>query len=155
MIVYAGALCALGAAAAFGSRLRPAHGGALLAASAGLIWGASDTCIKALSGRVDEGFATVMLHPLALFILVASLIGMAVSARSLQVGDAVPVIAVTSAAANVVTIAAGPAVFGEPMPSAPLELALRISAFVLVIVAAALTPPPVRAAGIEREPQPA
>jgi drug/metabolite transporter (DMT)-like permease len=155
LIVYSGALCALGAAAAFGSRLRPAHGGALLAASAGLIWGASDTCIKALSGRVDDGFAAVMLHPLALFILVASLVGMAVSARSLQVGDAVPVIAVTSAAANVVTIGAGPAVFGEPMPSAPFELALRISAFVLVIAAAALTPPPVRAAGIEREPQPA
>ena len=36
---------------------------------------------------------------------------------SLQVGKAVPVIAVTSVAANVVTIAAGPVVFGEPLPS--------------------------------------
>ena len=44
---------------------------------------------------------TVLTHPLALVILLASLAGLAVSARSLQVGKAVPVIAVTSAAANI------------------------------------------------------
>ena len=79
-------------------------------------------------------------------ILLASLAGLAVSARSLQVGKAVPVIAVTSAAANITTIASGPIVFGEPMPDDPLGLALRLLAFALVIAAAALTPPPIRAA---------
>jgi hypothetical protein len=54
----------------------------------------------------------------------------------------VPVITVTSATANVFTIAAGPIVFGEPMPSEPLGVVLRILAFALVIGAAALTPPP-------------
>ena len=54
----------------------------------------------------------------------------------------VPVIAVTSVAANALTIAAGPIVFGEPMPEDTLGLAIRILAFALVIGAAALTPPP-------------
>lgn len=119
--------------------------GPLLGASAGLLWGASDVSIKALSSSLDSGLA-VLLHPLALVILTLSLLGLLVSARSLQLGPAVPVIAVTSATANVWTIASGPIVFGEPLPDEPLALALRILAFALVICAAALTPPPVRAA---------
>lgn len=75
-------------------------------------------------------------------ILIASLAGLLVSAKSLQLGDAVPVIAVTSAAANLTTIASGPIVFGEPMPDDALGVAVRLLAFALVIVAAALTPPP-------------
>jgi hypothetical protein len=54
----------------------------------------------------------------------------------------VPVIAVTSVAANATTIAAGPIVFSEPLPDDTLGLAVRMLAFTLVIVAAALTPPP-------------
>jgi hypothetical protein len=65
-----------------------------------------------------------------------------ISARSLQLGEAVPVIALTSAAANLTTIAAGSIVFGEPLPSGQLALVARMLAFALVIVAAALTPPP-------------
>jgi multidrug transporter EmrE-like cation transporter len=148
LILYAGLAFTGGAVLArvAGDNLR---GGASLGAAAGLMWGASDVSIKALSGRLDDGAVAVLVHPLALFILVASLVGMAVSARSLQVGDAVPVIAVTSAAANVVTIAAGPIVFGEPLPDEPLALVVRLAAFALVITAAALTPPPVRAAELQ------
>jgi hypothetical protein len=54
----------------------------------------------------------------------------------------VPVIAMTSAAANVTTIAAGPIVFGEPMPGDALGVVVRLLAFALVVTAAALTPPP-------------
>ena len=115
---------------------------ALLAVSAGLLWAASDTSIKALSSHLHALGLGVLLHPLALVILVASLVGLLISARSLQLGDAVPMIALTSAAANLTTIAAGPILFGEPLPSSHLELALRVFAFALVIVAAAMTPPP-------------
>jgi hypothetical protein len=114
----------------------------ILAVSAGLLWAASDTSIKALSSHLHSLGAGVLVHPLALVILVASLIGLLVSARSLQLGDAVPVIAITSAAANLTTIAAGPIVFGEPLPSGHLQLAVRMIAFAFVIVAAAMTPPP-------------
>jgi hypothetical protein len=54
----------------------------------------------------------------------------------------VPVIALTSAAANLSTIAAGPIVFGERLPAGDLALPVRVLAFALVIIAAALTPPP-------------
>ena len=126
------------------------------ALSAGLLWAASDVSIKAVSSHLeDDGLLLTVLHPLSLVILVASLAGLLVSAKSLQLGDAVPVIAVTSAAANLTTIAAGPVVFGEPMPSDPGALALRLLAFALVVAAAALTPPPAPADAAEPPPAPA
>jgi hypothetical protein len=120
---------------------------AMLAVSAGLLWAASDTSIKALSSHLDRLGAGVLVHPLALVILVASLVGLLISARSLQLGAAVPMIALTSAAANLTTIAAGPIVFAEPMPASNLGVAVRVIAFVFVIVAAALIPPPASAGG--------
>jgi hypothetical protein len=128
-----------GAGLALAARSRSAYA---LAVSAGLLWAASDTSIKALSSHLGRLGFGVLVQPLALVILIASLVGLLISARSLQLGAAVPVIALTSAAANLTTIAAGPIVFGEPLPSGRLELAARLLAFALVIVAAALTPPP-------------
>jgi hypothetical protein len=118
----------------------------VLAVSAGLLWAASDTSIKALSSHLGALGFGVLVHPLALVILVASLIGLLISARSLQLGAAVPVIALTSAAANLTTIAAGPIVFGEPLPAGRPELVARVIAFGCVIIAAALTPPPLHPA---------
>ena len=138
-------LCATGAVGLL-LALRPRRPG-MLAVSAGLLWATSDTSIKALSSHLDALGVGVVIHPLALVILVASLVGLLISARSLQLGDAVPMIALTSAAANLTTIAAGPIVFGEPMPSSRLGVVVRVLAFALVIVAAALTPPP-RADGV-------
>lgn len=128
-----------------------ARGATLVGLAAGLLWGGSDVSIKALSGSLGDDGILVLLHPLALVILALSLVGLLVSARSLQRGAAVPVIAATSAAANVSTIAAGPIVFGEPVPEDPAGLALRVLAFALVVVAAWLTPPPATA----ETPQPA
>jgi len=138
--LYVGAATVAGLALA-GLRARS---GLALAVSAGLLWAGSDVTIKALSDHTDLGIAVVA-HPFALIILVLSLVGLLVSARSLQLGPAVPVIALTSTTANAVTIAAGPIVFGEPLPEDPLALAVRVAAFGLVIGAAALTPPPMRA----------
>ena len=118
------------------------RGAPLVGVAAGLLWGASDVSIKALSDSLGDDGILVLLHPLALVILLLSLVGLLVSARSLQRGEAVPVIAATTVAANIVTIASGPIVFGEPMPDEPLGVALRALAFALVILASALTPPP-------------
>ncbi|HEX3563314.1 MAG TPA: DMT family transporter [Solirubrobacterales bacterium] len=118
--------------------------GVLLGAAAGLLWAASDTSIKALSDHLgDEGAASIVFSPLAGVILVASLVGLLISARSLQIGPAVAVIAVTSVAANALTIAAGPIVFSEPFPDHAVGVIVRVLAFALVVSAAALTPPPV------------
>ena len=114
----------------------------LLAVSAGLLWAASDTSIKGATSEVGHMGILVLVHPLAIVVLVPSLVGLLSPAPSLQLGDAVPMIALTSASANLTTIAAGPLVFGEPLPSSTLGLAVRLAAFAMVIVAAALTPPP-------------
>jgi drug/metabolite transporter (DMT)-like permease len=140
LALYVGAATVVGLALVPLARLRP-RDGIFLAISAGLLWGGSDIAIKALSDHTSDGIA-VLWNPLALVILLLSLVGLLISARSLQLGPVVPVIAITSATANVLTIAAGPVVFGEPFPSQTLEVVLRILAFVLVIGAAALTPPP-------------
>jgi len=145
LAVYVGSAAGVGLVAAAAAR-RAIAGGPALALSAGLLWGASDVSIKALSHHLDQG-AFGWVHPLALVVLAASLVGLSVSARSLQVGEAVSVIAVTSASANLCTIAAGPVVFGEPLPSDHVQLALRLLAFALVIGASALTPPPVGTRG--------
>jgi hypothetical protein len=145
LILVSGAAVAV----AFASR-GSSREGILLGASAGLFWAASDTAIKALSDKLgDASWLAIIGHPLAAVIALASAAGLVVSARSLQIGKAVPVIAVTSVAANALTIAAGPVVFAEPFPDDPLGAALRIAAFGLVIAAAALTPAPVKAAHLE------
>ena len=152
LVPYVGglALAATLVAAASVTSPRP---GILLGVSAGLYWAASDTSIKALSDQLSDGVGTVLLDPLAAVIALASFAGLVVSARSLQIGKAVPVIAVTSVAANAFTIAAGPLVFAEPLPDDTLGLVVRMSAFALVIAAAALTPAPVKAAHLEtRQP---
>src|SRR4051794_11074648 len=141
LATYVGLLTVAGTVAAVAG-WQTASGASLVAVSAGLLWGASDTSIKALSGTLDDRGIAVLVQPLAAVILLLSLYGLLVSTRSLQRGRAVPVIAITSAAANVTTIAAGPIVFGEPMPSGALGVTVRLVAFALVVTAAALTPPP-------------
>jgi hypothetical protein len=139
LATYVGLLTAAGTAAAIAG-WQTETGASLVAAAAGVLWGASDISIKALTGMLGDDRIGVL--ALALVILLLSLYGLIVSTRSLQRGRAVPVIAITSAAANVTTIAAGPIVFGEPMPTGALGVTVRLAAFALVVAAAALTPPP-------------
>jgi hypothetical protein len=62
----------------------------LLGVAAGLLWAGSDITIKALSGKAGQLGAGVLVHPFAFVIVVLSLVGLLVSARSLQLGPAVP-----------------------------------------------------------------
>ncbi len=149
--LYVGLVAAAGLAVSAAATGR-SHQGVLFGAAAGLLWGASDVSIKGASHSLGDGAGALLLNPLPLAVLVLSLIGLLVSARSLQLGDAVPVIAVTSVAANAVTIAAGPIIFGDPLPGDSLGLVARMLAFALVISAAALIPAPLSAA---EEPHPA
>lgn len=141
LLTYSAAIVVVGVGAAVRARQMP-NGGPLLGISAGCLWGASDVCIKALAGDLASDTVATLTHPLVLVIAGASLVGMTVSARSLQVGPPIGVIAMTTAAANISTILAGPVVFGEPFPDDPGGVTLRVVAFGLVIVAATMTPPP-------------
>jgi hypothetical protein len=123
------------------------HHGVMLGTAAGILFGVSDVAIKALTGAVGDLGVAGLLSPWLMTCVLASVIAFFASARGLQKGEAVPVITLTSAAANVTAISGGILVFGDPMPSDPLGIVLQSFAFLLVIVAAALTPAPVRAAG--------
>ncbi len=125
------------------------HHGVMLAAAAGILFGVSDTSIKALTGITGaHGIMGLVLSPWLAVAIIASIIAFYASARALQDGDAVPVIAVTGTAANIAGIAGGILVFGDPMAASPLGVVLQACAFVLVIVASALMPAPVRSAGV-------
>jgi drug/metabolite transporter (DMT)-like permease len=125
------------------------HHGVMLAAAAGILFGVSDTAIKALTGITGSGgFVGLVTSPWLAVAVAASIVAFYASARGLQDGDAVPVIAVTGTAANIAGIGGGIIVFGDPMAGSALGVTLQALAFVLVIVASAMMPAPVRAAGV-------
>ncbi len=151
MISFEAGLFGLGALLLMGPRMggRVEHHGVMLGAAAGVLFGVSDTAIKALTGITGaHGLTGLVLSPWLAVAVLASIVAFYASARGLQDGEAVPVIAVTGTAANIAGIAGGIIVFGDPMPASPLGVALQALAFVLVVVAAALMPAPVRAAGV-------
>jgi drug/metabolite transporter (DMT)-like permease len=123
------------------------HHGVLLGMASGILFGVSDVAIKALTVQIGADGAIGLVSPWLLTCVLASVIAFFASARGLQKGEAVPVITLTAAGANVSAIAGGILVFGDPMPSDPIGVVAQSFAFVLVIAAAALTPAPVRAAG--------
>ena len=125
------------------------HHGMMLGAASGVLFGVSDTSIKALTGiTAAHGIIGLALSPWLAVAVIASIVAFYASARGLQDGEAVPVIAVTGTAANIAGIAGGIIVFGDPMPASPIGVALQALAFLLVVVAAALMPAPVRAVGV-------
>ena len=95
--------------------------GALLGIAAGLGFGISDVAIKALSGDLAGG-PLRLLSLWSVVIVTAAVFSFYASARSLQIGDGVAVIAVTSVAANLSTIVAGLAVFGDRLGNDPVVI---------------------------------
>ena len=122
------------------------HHGYMLGAASGILFGVSDVAIKAISGMVGSAGVTGLLTPWTLVCVCASVAAFYASAKAFQDGDAVPVIAVTSTAANVAGIVGGFIVFGDPLPGSPLSLIMQGLAFALVVGAAWLMPAPVRVA---------
>jgi multidrug transporter EmrE-like cation transporter len=142
LILFEGIATLAGLGLIFSHRFERARGqrGVLLGVAAGLGFGVADIAIKAVSGDVTGGVQWVVLA------LCAGIFSFYASARSLQVGEGVAVIAVTSVAANMSAILAGVIVFGDPMGSDALEVAARTAGFVLVLIGAVLMPAPSRAA---------
>lgn len=149
MISFEAGLFGLGGLLLMGPRMggRVEHHGVMLGAAAGILFGVSDTAIKALTGITGaHGLLGLVLSPWLAVAVAASIVAFYASARGLQDGEAVPVIAVTGTAANIAGIAGGIVVFGDPMAASPIGVVLQGLAFVLVIVAAAMMPAPMRAA---------
>ncbi|MGH2831652.1 MAG: hypothetical protein ACRDK2_02675 [Solirubrobacteraceae bacterium] len=150
MIAFEAGLFGIGGLLIMGPRMGGPveHHGVMLGAAAGILFGVSDVSIKALTGIVGaHGFLGLLLSPWLAVAVLASIVAFYASARGLQDGEAVPVIAVTGTAANIAGIAGGIVVFGDPMATNVVGIVIQSLAFVLVVVAAALMPAPVRAAG--------
>ena len=147
MIIFEGIAICLGLLLVFSHLIEriEVQPGVLLGVAGGLGFGISDVAIKALSGDLDSG-PLGLLSPWSVIIVTAAVFSFFASARSLQIGDGVTVIAVTSVAANLSTILAGLAVFGDQIGNNALEVGVRLAAFVMILVGAALIPAPVRAA---------
>jgi multidrug transporter EmrE-like cation transporter len=150
MIAFEAGLLGVGGLLILGPRVGAPveHHGVMLGAAAGILFGVSDVAIKAMTGLLGNGGILAIVGPWLAVCILASVAAFYASARGLQDGDAVPVIAVTGAAANITGIAGGIIVFGDPLPGHAWGIVLQALAFIMVIAASALTPAPVRAAGV-------
>jgi hypothetical protein len=149
MIAFEAGLIVAGTLLIMGPQIgaRREHHGFMLGAAAGILFGVSDVSIKAISGMVGSHGVLGLLSVWTLVTVGASVAAFYASAKGLQDGDAVPVIAVTGTAANVAGIVGGIIVFGDPLGGNPITLIIQCLAFAMVLMAAWLMPAPVRAAG--------
>jgi drug/metabolite transporter (DMT)-like permease len=148
MISFEAGLIVSGTLLIMGPRIgaRREHHGFMLGAAAGILFGVSDIAIKAISGLVGSSGIAGFVTPWIGVCAIASVVAFYASAKGLQDGDPVPVIAVTGTAANISGIIGGIIVFGDPLSANPVSLLIQCFAFVLVLAAAWLMPAPLRAA---------
>jgi hypothetical protein len=150
MIAFETVLLGIGTLLIIGPRIgAPSHRhGVMFGAAAGILFGVSDISIKALTGMIGAHGPLGLASPWLVVTIIASVVAFFASAKGLQDGHAVPVIAVTSTAANMSAIVGGLVVFGDPLPSSPVGITIQALAFTLVLVAAWFTPAPARAAAV-------
>jgi hypothetical protein len=148
MIAFEGALITAGTLLIMGPRMGASteKHGYMLGGAAGILFGVSDVAIKAISGMIGAHGVLGLLSPWTLVTVAASVAAFYASAKALQDGAPVPVIAVTGTAANLAGIVGGIIVFGDPLSANPVALAIQCMAFAFVLAAAWLMPAPVRAA---------
>ncbi|MEA2352247.1 MAG: hypothetical protein QOH38_223 [Thermoleophilaceae bacterium] len=146
MIAFEAGMVAVGAllilSSSGGERVRD-RSGVLLGAGAGALFTATHVALKALTHHFDGPIS--LISPWTPIVVAGGVVAFFASARSLQIGPAVPVIAVTSIVGNATSIAAGVVVFGDPLGEGPMVVA-RVAAFVVVVIVAALLPGPIHAA---------
>jgi drug/metabolite transporter (DMT)-like permease len=116
--------------------------GLLLAIAAGALFGVSDVAVKYLTHA--HGPLLGLVSPWTPTAVVSFVISFYASARSLQIGLPIEVIAITSVTANLAAILGGILVFGETIGSGTVGITARLFAFCLVITGAALIPAPLR-----------
>jgi hypothetical protein len=147
-LALAGAVAA--ALAAWPARV--ARRPAVLGAAGGVLYGAADLAIKALTDlAARHGAGAVGTSPWLGAALLATCGAFFCFQRALQTGRALPVIALMTAATNLVSILGGLVVLSEPLGHGAGISALHVAAFALVGVAAWLLAP---AQAALAEPQP-
>jgi hypothetical protein len=136
---HAGALagwlaCLCAGAAVVAARAPAARRPAALGLAGGLLYGAADLSVKALTGL--HGVGHVLLSPWLATAAVTTVGAFFAFQRGLQTGRALPVIALMTAATNIGSIAGAFVVFGDPLGRTPPLAAVHALAFALVLAAA-------------------
>jgi hypothetical protein len=141
MIVFEASAVAAGAALLLSGHAKTfgRSSGPLLGAAAGILLGVANVSIKALTGTVP-GHVLAILSPWTLVAVLAGAGAFFALARGFQTGGAIPVITLTSIAANLASITGGILVFGDSIGADPLTIAARCIAFAAVIAAALVMP---------------
>jgi drug/metabolite transporter (DMT)-like permease len=124
-------------------RMHPAEG-MILAVAAGTLFGVSDISLKYLTHAARSGLLHALANGWIAAALAASVVAFYASARSLQLGPPLEVIAFTSIAANLIAIGGGILVFRDSIGTGGLQITGRMLAFGLVIAGAAVMPAPQR-----------
>ncbi|HEY6550566.1 MAG TPA: hypothetical protein VIY71_05130 [Solirubrobacterales bacterium] len=144
---FEGGLALLAAALVLGHRSERLadHSNVLLAAIAGILFALAGVAIKGLTGA--SGVSVVVLGPWILLTVLAGALAQYAAAAALQRGGAIETIGLMGLVANAAQIAGGVLVFGDPLSTNPLGLALQATAFAMVCGAALLIPARRPAAG--------
>jgi hypothetical protein len=122
-----------------------ARGAHALGVAGGTLYAGADVAIKAVTGIASaHGLGHALLSPWAAVAAAMTLGASYCFQRGLQIGSALTVIALMTAATNGLSILAGFVVFGDPLGSTPLLVAVHVAAL-LTIVAAASRLAPVQA----------
>ena len=125
----------------------------MLAAAGGILYGAADVSIKALTGLAGQhGLTAALTSPWLIATIAASISAFFCFQRALQSGTPMPVIALMTAGNNIVSIIGGLAVFGDPVGHHPVIVLVHLAAFVLIVIAAWLLAPAQAAATPQAEP---
>ena len=138
------AAVALTAGSSRRARSLPIGEGVLLAMAAGTFYGVADVALKYLTDLAHGGILALV-SPWAAVAAIAGVAAFYATARALQIGPGVGVIAIASVAANLTAIVGGVLVFRETIGADTLTIAARVAAFSIVIAGAALMPAPIRA----------
>jgi hypothetical protein len=128
--VLAAALLAAGLALA----PLPDHRAHLLGAAGGVLYGVADAATKAAT-MTHGGVVAMLTSPWVLVVILTSAGAFGCFQRGLQIGPAVPVIALMTGATNAVAIAIGLLTFGEPLGATGAFAAMHLVAFALAGVA--------------------
>ena len=102
--------------------------------AAGVLYGTADAAAKAVVIDAGHGLPGALLGPWAAIVAVATFGAFAAFQRGLQLGPAVPVIALMTAGTTVAGVLGGLLVFGDPL-GAPALAALHLAAFAAAALA--------------------
>jgi hypothetical protein len=132
------ALIASGLAVGHRSERLSRHHRVLLAAIAGTLFAIAGIAIKGLTGAGDVSVA--VLAPWVGVTILAGVGAQYATAAALQRGGAIEMIGLIGLVANAAQITGGILVFGDPLASSPVGLALQATAFAMVCGSALLIP---------------